>query len=219
MIKVNLLKSYTGSAAEALQVAEENPGQTAAFLKHVAVMLLGVVALFIHESINIPELTKQLKGVTAEIGEATRFNQRMGPLKKEIEKYEKDLNRLNTQMEFLNRVQKERALSVELINRIRFAVPERVWLTSIQASGTSIDVKGEAESTNDVNEFNARLASESYLKDVVIVSSVLKMVNKTPLQTFNIKASYADIAQMANMDSQQGVDAPAPPPVEPGETQ
>lgn len=194
MIRINLLKNFGLSSPESLEVLEEQTIIKRSFIKHSFVMILGVVALFVYESINIPELNTQLNVIQNEINEASTFNQKMDTLKKEIEKYEADLSRLNIQTEFLQKVQKERLLSVDLINKMKDTVTSKVWLISIVVNDNFIDIRGEAESISDVNEFNNRLANASYLKDVLTTSIERKNDSgiNLPIQTFHIKASYVD---------------------------
>ncbi len=202
MIKINLLKSFAAPTSESIQMAVEVNSVNTSAIKNFIVMVLGVGALFGYEYVTIPELQAQLNSIQAEINEATTFNQKMDGLKKEIEKYEKDLNRINTQTEFLQKVQKERLLSVDLINKMRETVNPKVWLNSIVVNdSTNIDIKGESESIGDVNEFNTRLASTTYLKDV-LTTSIERKVNATnnfQLQTFNIKANFVDGKQLLDI--------------------
>jgi Tfp pilus assembly protein PilN len=213
VIKINLLKSFGAGTSESIQMAEDLNNVKSSFFKNVLVMCLGVAALYGYEFVTIPELQAQLAAIQAEINEASTFNQKMGALKKEIEKYEKDLKRINGQTEFLQKVQKERLLSVDLINKMRETVSPKVWLNSINVTDTAIEVKGEAESTNDVNEFNNRLASATYLKDVLTTSSERKVNTTTNFQiwTFNIRASFVDGKQL--LDS-AGSEAPLIPATE-----
>ncbi|MBC7754834.1 MAG: PilN domain-containing protein [Moraxellaceae bacterium] len=203
MIKINLLKSFAAGSSESTQIAEEQNNVKASFFKNLLVIILGVGALYGYETVTIPELKSQLATIQAEINEASTFNQKMGALKKDIEKYEKDLKRLNSQTEFLQKVQKERLLSVDLINKMRETVSAKVWLNSIVVSGSSIEIKGESESISDVNEFNARLSGTTYLKDVLTTSIERKVnvSNNFQLQTFNIKASFVDGKQLIDDQS------------------
>lgn len=198
MIKINLLNSFAAGSSESLQMAEEMNNIKTSFFKNIFVMILGVAALYAYEFVTIPELQAQLTTIQAEINEASTFNLKMGSLKKEIEKYEKDLKRLNGQTEFLQKVQKERLLSVDLINKMRETVSPKVWLNSIVVNDTSIEIKGESESISDVNEFNARLSGTTYLKDVLTTSIERKVntANNFQIQTFNIKASFVDGKQL-----------------------
>lgn len=198
MIKINLLKNFAAGSVEVVQGMEDQSSPKIQFFKHIIVMFLGVAALFGYESYNIPELTGQLNVIQNEINEASAFNQKMGGLKKEIEKYEADLKKINFQTEFLQKVQKERILSMDLINKMKEMITPKIWLSSIQALGSSIEIKGEAESISDVNEFNNRLSAATYLKDVLTTSIEQKYDAKInlQLQNFNIKASYVDGKQL-----------------------
>lgn len=198
MIKINLVKSFYASSSDVPVLTDEQKNLQLNALKNLFVMCVGVGALYIYEMYNIPELNQQLSAINSEITEAVNFNQKMDGLKKEIERYEQDLKRLNSQTEFLQKVQKERTLSVDLINKMKDLVSPRVWLNSIEAVGNSIEIRGEAESIGDINEFNNKLAATSYLRDVVTISIESKSDYKidVPIQSFNIKANYVDGKQL-----------------------
>ena len=204
MIKINLLKSFVAGTSESIQLVDEQNSVKVSFFKNLLVMILGAAALYGYEMVTIPELQTQLATIQTEINEAATFNQKMDGLKKEIEKYEKDLKRLNSQTEFLQKVQKERLLSVDLINKMRETVTAKVWLNSIIVIGSSIEIKGESESISDVNEFNARLSGTTYLKEVLTTSIERKVnaSNNFQLQTFNIKASFVDGKQLIDNSAQ-----------------
>lgn len=208
MIKINLMIPFTQSATA------ENPssaasysssgggetGDTKAFLKNIFVMMLGAIALFAYENYNIPILQGQLHTIQTQLQEATTFNQKTAALKNEIKKYEEDLQRINTQMAFLDKVQKERVQSSDLIISMKDVVIPQVWIKTINARESGgITIIGEAETSKDINEFNAKLANTSYLKDVVTTfseASTYKPNNidtKYSIQRFEIKANYADV--------------------------
>lgn len=204
MIKINLLKSFVAGSSESIQLVDEQNSVKVGLFKNLLVMILGTAALYGYEMVTIPELQAQLATIQTEINEASTFNQKMDGLKKEIEKYEKDLKRLNGQTEFLQKVQKERLLSVDLINKMRETVTAKIWLNSIIVIGSSIEIKGESESISDVNEFNARLSGTTYLKEVLTTSIERKVnaSNNFQLQTFNIKASFVDGKQLIDNSAQ-----------------
>ena len=207
MIKINLLKSFVAGSSESIQLVDEQNSVKVSFFKNLLVMILGAAALYGYEMVTIPELQAQLATIQTEINEASTFNQKMDGLKKEIEKYEKDLKRLNGQTEFLQKVQKERLLSVDLINKMRETVTAKIWLNSIIVIGSSIEIKGESESISDVNEFNARLSGTTYLKEVLTTSIERKVnaSNNFQLQTFNIKASFVDGKQLIDNSAEPAV--------------
>lgn len=216
MIKVNLMKSFTtsmgaqtASSSNVMTTSEEKIA-VKGFIKNLFVVCLGALALFGYENYNLPILNTKLQNVQNELNTVTTFNQQTESLKKEIQRYEADLKKLNAQMEFLDRAQKERLLAVDLLNQMKVLILPQVWLKKLQVSGNAIDINGEAESVRDVNEFTTKLQHASFLKDVQLLSTEKKMTqlkaNKTgqelSINTFIMRAAYADY--IPNMGLLQG---------------
>lgn len=195
MIKINLMKSFGNSSSEVLQQLDEQKSVQTTFAKNIAVVLLGVVGLFAYEQYIIPQLTTEQTSLQAEVADLTAFNQKKEALKLEIEKYEKDRLRLNRQTEFLQKIQRERMLSVKFLKKIQEVIPQGVWLTSVKVDAFQIEIKGEADSEREINEFNLKLAEVHFLTDVVILSIDLKLsdTNKqVSIKNFSMQAKFSD---------------------------
>lgn len=191
MIRVNLLKSFESTTSEALQQVQEEKSVQSNFVKKILVAMLGVVALIAYELIVIPQLQDELTMRQNKLNELVAFNQKKEALKTEIEKYEKDKQRVSRQTEFLDKIQKERLLTVELLTKIKELIPTAVWITSVQVMGKNVEIKGEAETERDINDFNLKLASANFLKDVVVLSIELRTEGKAniPIKVFSLKAT------------------------------
>lgn len=193
MIRVNLLKSFGSTTSEALQQIQEEKNVQVNFFKKVLVAMLGVVALIAYELIVIPQLHDEIAMHQNKLNELVVFNKKKEALKVEIEKYEKDKQRLSRQTEFLDKIQKERLLTVELLTKIKELIPTAVWITSVQVMGKNVEIHGEAETERDINDFNLKLASSNFLKDVVVLSIELKTEARSnlPIKVFSLKATLA----------------------------
>ena len=193
MIKINLLKSFGAESSEVVKSVEDQKSKQIGFIKNFFVMILGILGLFIYEQFNIPNLKEQQVKLQAQLNELTSFNQKKEALKTEIEKYENDRVRLNRQTDFLQKIQKERTLTVEFLTKIRQLIPANVWIVSIKIDGRTIEIKGEADSEREINEFNLKLASLPFLKDVIVQS--IEMSQQTPdtkiaTKNFSMRASF-----------------------------
>jgi Tfp pilus assembly protein PilN len=191
MIKINLLKSFGSNSSEVLQQMEEQKGAQALFIKKFVVMMLGVLAMFGYEQYMIPKLNEEKTKLQAEFSELSAFNQKKEALKLEIEKYEKDRIRLNRQTDFLQKIQRERMLPVTLLAKIKELIPPNLWLTNLKIDGSRLEITGEADSDNEVNDFNLKLSSLNFLKDVVVISINLKAPDSiitVPIKVFSMKA-------------------------------
>ncbi len=197
MIRINLLKSFGANSSEILQQMDDQKSVQVVFVKKFLVMMLGVLALFGFEQYMIPKLTEERNVLQTEFTELSTFNQKKEALKIEIEKYEKDRIRLNRQTDFLQKIQNERILSVTLLKKIKELIPSNVWLTSLKVDGLQIEIKGEADSEKEINDFNIKLASVNFLKDVIVLSIDLKQPTPTiqiPIKLFAMKAQFSDSA-------------------------
>ncbi len=195
MIKINLLKSFGSNSSEVLQQIEDQKGVQALFLKKFVVMMLGILAMFGYEQYMIPKLNEEKTKLQTEYTELSTFNQKKEALKLEIEKYEKDRIRLNRQTDFLQKIQRERMLPVSLLAKIKELIPQNLWLISLKIDGTRLEISGESDTDSDINEFNLKLASLNFLKDVVVVSINLKAPDSiitVPIKIFSMKALLVD---------------------------
>ncbi len=197
MIKINLLSSYSAADSEVLQEIELQNRIKSEFLKRALVFALGPMALYGYEMYNIPLLEDSRNQAQSQLAQLTEFNLKKDIIAKEIEKYEEDKKRLNTQTIFLEKISKERLYPVEFMTKLKAFIPSGVWLESIKSQGKDlIEMRGEGESEIAINQFEASLKNIEAIKNVRLMSSDLKNENDQPkagfkIRTFFIKTEYA----------------------------
>ncbi len=197
MIKINLLSSYSAADSEVLQEIELQNRIKSEFFKRVLVFALGPLALYGYEMYNIPLLEGNRNQVQSQLAQLTEFNLKKDIIAKEIEKYEEDKKRLNTQTIFLEKISKERLYPVEFMTKLKAFIPSGVWLESIRSQGKDlIELRGEGESEIAINQFESSLKNIEAIKNVRLMNSVLKDENEQPkegfkIRTFFIKTEYA----------------------------
>lgn len=195
MIKINLLNSFGTNSSEVLSQIDEQKSVQIAFIKNFFISIIGILVLFGFEQYNIPNLNRQKIELTAEQAQLVAFNQQKEGLKREIEKYDKDRIRLNRQTDFLQKIQKERVVSVALFEKVQELLPKSVWLASLKVQGGQVEIKGESESEKEINEFNIQLSRLSFLKEVIVISIDLKPASASlqlPVKSFTMKAMISD---------------------------
>ena len=127
MIKINILKDFTGGSSEDLIQIEEQDNIKINLTKRLLVVALGPMALFSYELYHIPILDEQLKILEADLAKDRAFNQKRAPIRAEIEKWKKDQSRLDKQIEFLRLIEQERHVSRDIILQIQKIIPDQVW--------------------------------------------------------------------------------------------
>lgn len=194
MIKINLLSSYSAADSEVLLEIELQNRIKSEFLKRIIVFALGPLALYAYEMYNIPLLEDTRNQVQVQLSQLIEFNQKKDAIAKEIEKYEEDKKRLNTQTIFLERISKERLYPVEFMTKLKAFIPSGVWLDSIDSRGKEIEMRGEGESEIAINQFESSLKNIEAIKNVRLIDSSLKanpIKEGLSIKTFYIKTEYA----------------------------
>jgi len=194
LIKINLLKSYNLADSDVLKEMEDLKHVKAEVLKRIALIILGPLALFVYEYINIPELIASRTSTQNQLAQLVEFNQKKEAMAKEITKYEEDKKRLHRQTRFLERVSRERLYPVEFLNKIVEVIPVGVWLDSLSIIGKRIEIKGESDKESVVSEFEAKLAGFNILKNVKLLGIDIKSSggskNNINTRIFTINAEF-----------------------------
>ncbi|AZZ35873.1 hypothetical protein CIK05_03350 [Bdellovibrio sp. qaytius] len=197
MIKVNLLKSYSSVEAEfSSDFGEEAKQVRADFFKRVFVFLIGPLGLIGYEMYNIPQLDRQKMALTSDLATLVEFNQRKEAIAAEISKYEEDKKRLNRQTQFLERISRERLYPLELMNRLKEAIPAGVWLTGFNTLGNRLEFTGGGDTEKAISDFEGKLTSTQILKNVKLQTIDVMPVNDAlksdlRIRSFMITAEYA----------------------------
>lgn len=197
MIKVNLLKSYSAVEADfSSDFGDDSKQMRSDFIKRALIFLIGPLGLVGYEQYNIPELEGQKLALTSELGTLTEFNQRKEAIAAEISKYEEDKKRLNRQTQFLERISRERLFPLELINRLKEAIPPGVWLTELRTTANRLEFLGGGDTEKGISDFEGRLTSTQILKNVKlqnidVMAQSEQIKTELRIRSFLIVADYA----------------------------
>jgi Tfp pilus assembly protein PilN len=197
VIKVNLLKSYSAMEADfSSDFSDDAKQMRSDFIKRVIVFLIGPLGLIGYEQYNIPELEGQKMALNSEYTSLVEFNQRKEAIAAEISKYEEDKKRLNRQTQFLERISRERLFPLDLVNRLKEAIPAGVWLTGLETSGNRLQFVGGGDTEKAISDFESKLTSTQILKNVKlqnidVIPQTEQIKSDLRLRTFTITAEYA----------------------------
>ena len=185
MIKINLLKSFNVLDSEALKSLEEEKAVKIELAKRIVVFLLGPISLFGYESILIPELQGELTAIQNETAQLAQFNLQKEAIAKEIVKYEEDKKKLNTQMNYLEKITREKQFAKDFLKFIQDNTPTGLWLTSLSAVGNRIELKGQSDSDIAINSFESILKSLNVITNVKLLDINIVEQSKTGLYQKN----------------------------------
>lgn len=152
-------------------------------------------------------LREQKAEVARQIDVATREEQRLQEILKQVQDFENRRKVLESRVALIDELRKGQTAPVHMIDQVSRALPDMTWLTNIQQSGYTLTIQGRCLSLTSLSDFVGNLeASHYFMRPVEIIESSVAgaEAGKGPeLINFTIRATF----QMAGVDS-----APPPPP-------
>jgi type IV pilus assembly protein PilN len=125
------------------------------------------------------------------------------PQQEQVDAYKAKKADIEQKLQVIERLEKNRSGPVHILDELASRTPERVWLTTMVASGGKIELKGMSLDNELVAQFLTDLNASPYFANVELKETELKTVDALKLNTFRI---------MAQLESP---DAPAPPAAAP----
>jgi type IV pilus assembly protein PilN len=198
MIRINLLASERRAAKAA------SPGLQAG----QKMMVIGSLVLVVTVALlgwRYWALGQQDAQVARDIDSATREEQRLQEILKQVTEFENRKKVLEARVGLIDELRKGQTAPVHMIDQVSKALPEMTWLTNMQQNGYTLTMQGRCLTLTSLSDFIGNLeASRYFMRPVEIVeSAVVPGDGKGPeLIQFTIRGTF----QMS------GVESVAPPP-------
>jgi type IV pilus assembly protein PilN len=208
VIRINLLTEAKQAAAK--KKAPILPtGARLNNLLFIAGLSLGVLYIGITALI----LTSKRRHLEEDIGRARLEADRLKSIIEEVQGYEQKKASLQAKIDLINNLKQNQKGPVRLMDEISKALPDLVWLTSLDVSGGQVTMRGRTLSPNAVSTYLENLKKSPYFKEPVFKNLGLEgggqgiYVWEMTLQFTNPQTLAATAA---------GSVAPAPPAKGPG---
>ena len=140
-------------------------------------------------------------GVTAANNRVAALNTQLAqfkPQQEQVERFKTKKSEIEQKLEVIHRLERSRSGPVHILDELASLTPERVWLTTLSATGGQIELEGMSLDNELVALFLTALNNSPYFANVELKTTELKTVDALKLNTFRI---------MAQLESP---DAPAP---------
>jgi type IV pilus assembly protein PilN len=162
VIRINLLSEARAAAAR--RKAPAMP--TGAKLNNIlffAGILVGIAYIVIMGLV----LTSRRRHLDQEIGKARLEAERLKSIIEEVKGYEDKKASLEAKIKLINDLKTNQKGPVRLMDEISKALPDLVWLTSLDVSGDQITMKGRALSPNAVSTYLENLKKSPFFAEPV----------------------------------------------------
>jgi type IV pilus assembly protein PilN len=162
MIRINLLGQARPKATKQAVPLEA----TLQIILGIAALLIALVVLGVTYTSQKHELDATNSRILALKAEKTSLQQ----VKQEVEQFEAQKKALQTRIDVIEELQKNRSGAQELLQMVANTVVrvDQLWLTSLERKGDTLQIAGEAGSVNAVANFITQLKRSGYFDKIEI---------------------------------------------------
>ena len=189
MIKINLLKPEKKeplAGAETITYAEEakaNKLFVPALVAALAITLGLIGFLYFSQSNRLSTEEKLLDEGKAKKAELDK-------ILKKLEEVRNTNTILKNKMNIIDNLKKTQNGALIMMDKVSRALPDWVWLTSLNFSGQKLNLDGRALSNNLIADFINNLQNSNYFVNVKLLSSAIKREVTTELFDFKIECQF-----------------------------
>jgi Tfp pilus assembly protein PilN len=178
-----------------------------------AVVIAGVVLFTMYLSQK-----KQLDDTNATIAQLRAEKASLQQVKQEVDRFEDQKRALQTQIDVIEGLQKNRTSAQELLQMVANTVVrvDQLWLTSLDRKGDALSIGGEAGNINSVANFMTQLKRSGYFDKIEIQEAKEDdVVKSVTTYGFTMTASVAQTPTTQTPQAQTKPTAAATPPPAP----
>jgi type IV pilus assembly protein PilN len=179
MIKINLMKSFVGGGtSESYAAMVSSSDRDAALIqafKRLVLIILGPLVLYVYEFQALPALEQKEKMLLAEVAETSAFNQSKSGLAAEIKKYEDELNKINAQMAFVNKIARDKINELKLFQHLQYTTPENVWVNKMEFKDNILTMTVESDVPAELDKFSELLTNSGFLSNVTPIGQSIQI--------------------------------------------
>jgi Tfp pilus assembly protein PilN len=207
MIRINLL-GQTRPKTTKQSVPLENG--LPIILGIAAVVIAGVVLFSMYLSQK-----KQLDDTNARIAQLRAEKASLQQVKQDVDRFEQQKQALQTQIDVIEGLQKNRTGAQELLQMVANTVVrvDQLWLTSLDRKGDALSIGGEAGNINSVANFMTQLKRSGYFDKIEIQEAKEDdVVKSVTTYGFTMTANVAQSPTPQTAPQTKPAAATTPPP-------
>jgi type IV pilus assembly protein PilN len=189
MIRVNLLaadrptkKKKASGGGGGGGGTSSSPGSIQAFLL-LGLFTMGTVvlcaALWWWQSAKIKKLD-------AEIAQAQQRQRELQAIKAQVDALEKKRETFQRKVDLIERLKAEQSGPVHMLDEVSKALPDFVWLSSMEQTGSSVRFNGQSSGLTSVADFISALQRTGWFPQVDLVSTT----ENTNIITYGLQAQF-----------------------------
>lgn len=193
MIKINLANNKVGAALPASGISGDiiyTPAelQKQALLR-IIVIFIFPMALWGYQQAKVPELVERRNAESHKLEDLKTYNTQMEKSVQEIKKFKEDESKIQTRINYLERLTKNRFREIKVVDLIQQVIPEKVWLTKVDVNDGRVVIGGYAMTDFEISSFMESLAKSVHFVDVNLLNSSETQFDGLTIKLFEISCS------------------------------
>lgn len=137
-------------------------------------------------------LILKVNALTGENKELTAKKASYQPILDEIEKLKKDKKEQETKLDVIKKLKTVSQITVRIVDELAKTFPaNRLWLTSLRQSGTSMDLAGVALDNATIAQFMQSINGSSYFSSVALSQTQQITIAGAKLKSFTLQVGIS----------------------------
>ena len=155
-------------------------------------------------------MSSRIEGAQARVKSLEAQLAQFKPQQEQVDAFKAKKAEIEQKLGVIERLERSRSGPVHILDELASRIPERVWLTNLNANNGQVELSGMSLDNELIALFLTALNDSPYFANVELESSELKTVKELKLNTFKIRA------QLESPDAPAGETAQASPASAPG---
>lgn len=206
MIRINLLReSIRGSSSERTVAASSSTNlgsggsilggvtNVAELFIKITLFFVPMIGMMVYENIVLSQKRDEVAKLESENATLVQQTTGLDGQIKAARKLEEEKNRLQSQIEIIKKLSKERLNNVRALSAIQDVIPQKVWLTSLKFEKEKVELKGLSQDRTEVTDFTNALDRSIYFQDVDLKYIQQELGKEGNLQKFEATAKLENM--------------------------
>lgn len=129
----------------------------------------------------------KVDNLQASIDTLKQKEKRLAPTLKKVDMLIKQQKELQNKIDIIKKLRRESSLTVHVLDEVANIIDnDRMWLTSLNQQGSTLNLQGVALDNQTVAQFMESLEKSDYIKNVRLTNSTLQKVSNRAFKSFGL---------------------------------
>jgi hypothetical protein len=207
MIRINLLKDVGGGGtvvggtrsqtivAGLTSIADFGSSDSGArsVLIKIILLILPIGGWYGMDFYLTAQAQEKMVVVKNQVAEMDKKLKEIEPVVKELERFQEEKRKLDSQVAVIKRLAKERLRNVKSLDALQGIIPLKAWLNELKVTENKVSLVGFAADDSVVSEFMKELESSIYFAGVTLKASEESKTNDGVVKKFEILCNLENL--------------------------